>query len=305
MPPGPILLLDSASLYYRSFYALPDSMRAPDGRPHQAIRGFLTMLDAFHSAYSPSGVVACWDEDWRPEWRVELMPSYKAHRVAQEAPDGSWIEEEPDALTPQAEALAAILDAAGIPRIGVADYEADDVAATLASRLAGPIVVVSGDRDLVQLVDDAGQVRVLLAVNGGMSKWPLLDEAGVLERFGVAASQYVDYAVMRGDPSDGIPGVPGIGPKTAAALLQQFGSLDALIDATSLPPRAPLTARIQGLLKEHADGVRTARTVATAARDLPIDVDPAMPAAPRDANALTELLEQWGVSRFLPSWLPR
>ncbi|MDD2859348.1 MAG: 5'-3' exonuclease H3TH domain-containing protein, partial [Candidatus Nanopelagicales bacterium] len=225
MTTGPMLLLDSASLYYRSFFALPDSMTAPDGRPHQAIRGFLGTLDALHRQFAPTGLVACWDDDWRPQWRVDLMPTYKAHRVVDGSAETGWTEQEPDALTPQADALAAMLDAAGVARVGIAGFEADDVLASLAQATPGPVVGVSGDRDLVQTVDDADGVRLLLAVNGGMPKWPLLDEAGVTERFGVATAAYVDLAIMRGDPSDGIPGVPGIGAKTAAALLAAYGGL--------------------------------------------------------------------------------
>ncbi|MDP2013938.1 MAG: 5'-3' exonuclease [Actinomycetota bacterium] len=304
MRTGPVLLLDSASLYYRSFYALPDSMKAPDGRPHQALRGFLSMLNAFHEQFSPSGIVACWDADWRPEWRVELMPSYKAHRVARVMPDGSWQEEEPDELTPQAQALAELLDAAGIARVGLADYEADDVLASLASSIPGPIVVISGDRDLVQLVDDAAKTQVFLAVNGGMPKWPLLDAQGVVARYGVRADQYVDLAIMRGDPSDGIPGVPGIGQKTASALLHEYGSLDGILDAAKGPAKSPLTPRIQGLLLEHADEVRTARTVATAVRDLHVQVDPAVPERARDGVGVARIVEQWGLQRFIPDWFP-
>jgi len=305
MSNGPVLLLDSASLYYRSFYALPDSMQAPDGRPHQALRGFLMTLNAFHEQFSPSGIVAAWDENWRPDWRVSLMPSYKAHRVAQERPDGSWQEEEPDTLTPQAQALAELLDAAGIARVGYADHEADDVLASISAQLSQPSIVISGDRDLVQLVDDAAGTRVFLAVNGGMPKWPLLDEAGVHARYGVNASQYVDLAVMRGDPSDGIPGVPGIGEKTAAALLKEYGDLDGILQAARGPAKSPLTPRIQGLLREHADAVRTARTVATAVRELPLTVDANVPSKAKDSTRVSALIEQWGLERFVPDWFPR
>ncbi|MDO9486283.1 MAG: 5'-3' exonuclease [Actinomycetota bacterium] len=305
MSNGPVLLLDSASLYYRSFYALPDSMKAPDGRPHQALRGFLSMLNAFHEQFSPSGIVACWDFDWRPQWRVDLMPTYKAHRVAQELSDGSWLEEEPDELTPQAMALADLLDAAGIARIGVDDYEADDVLASAAARIDGPCIVVSGDRDLVQLVDDAAKTRVFLAINGGMAKWPLLDEQGVIDRYGVRADQYVDLAIMRGDPSDGIPGVPGIGEKTASALLKEYASLEGILTAAGGPPKSPLTARIQGLLIEHAAAARTAQTVATAVRTLECELDPTIPDQAADSRRVTAIIEEWGLQRFVPDWFPR
>ncbi|HBJ72191.1 MAG TPA: flap endonuclease, partial [Actinobacteria bacterium] len=304
MSSGPTLLLDSASLYYRSFYALPDSMKAPDGRPHQALRGFLTTLDAFYQRLSPSGLVACWDADWRPAWRVDLMPSYKAHRVARFADDGTWLEAEPEELTPQAAALAQLLDAAGIARVGVDGFEADDVLASLASQSLGPSIVISGDRDLVQLVDDDAKTQVFLAVNGGMPKWPLLDAAGVQTRYGVRADQYVDLAIMRGDPSDGIPGVPGIGEKTAAALLREYDSLDGILEAAAGPPKSPLTPRIQALLIEHATALGTARTVATAVRDLHCSVDMSIPAQARDGAQMNEIIEQWGLRRFIPDWFP-
>ena len=305
MSPAPVLLLDSASLYYRSFHALPDSMTAPDGRPHQALRGFLSMLNALHERFSPAGIVACWDADWRPAWRVALMPSYKAHRVAQLKEDGSWQEEEPDTLTPQAQAIAMLLDAAGIARLGVDGFEADDVLASVAAQSTGPTVVISGDRDLVQLVDDQRPTRVLLAVNGGMPKWPLLDAQEVIQRYGVRPDQYVDLAIMRGDPSDGIPGVPGIGEKTAASLLAEYGDLEGILSAASGPARSPLTPRIQGLLLAHADPARTARSVATAVRDLEVAVDPAVPPQAKDPAQLDQLIRQWGIERFVPSWWPR
>lgn len=304
MSTGPVLLLDSASLYYRSFYALPDSMKAPDGRPHQALRGFLATLDAFYQRFSPSGLVACWDADWRPAWRVDLMPSYKAHRVARFADDGTWLEAEPEDLTPQAEALAQLLDAAGIARVGISDFEADDVLASLASQLIGPSIVISGDRDLVQLVNDDAQTQVFLAVNGGMAKWPLLDAAGVQARYGVRADQYVDLAVMRGDPSDGIPGVPGIGEKTAAALLHEYDSLDGILHAAAGPAKSPLTPRLQALLIEHSTALGTARIVATAVRDLQCAVDTSIPVPAKDSARLSEIVEQWGLRRFIPDWFP-
>jgi 5'-3' exonuclease len=307
MATGPLLLLDSASLYYRSFFALPDSMTAPDGRPHNALRGFLGTLDALHRRFEPSGIVACWDDDWRPQWRVDLMPTYKAHRVQEGSEAAGWSEQEPDALTPQAQALADILDAAGVMRIGIAGFEADDVLASLASASTSPVVGVSGDRDLVQTVDDAGGARLLLAVNGGMPKWPLLDEAGVLGRFGVPTSAYVDLAIMRGDPSDGIPGVPGIGDKTAAALLAAHGDLDRLLAAAAEGGGpAPLTPRIASLLQAHAEDLRTARVVATARTDL--DVGHALPGSipqtAQDADTLGGLVRAWGLERFWPDWLP-
>lgn len=306
MESGPTLLLDSASLYYRSYFALPSSMTAPDGRPHQAIRGFLSTIEILVSKWGADGLVACWDADWRPSWRVNLLPSYKTHRLASASDSdshlGSTAEAEPDDLGPQAEAIAQILDAAGIARVGIADYEADDVIASLAAQLPGKRIAVTGDRDLMQVVTD--DAHVLLTVNGGMEKWPLIDPAAVMERYGVSPSQYVDMAILRGDPSDGIPGVPGIGAKTAPALIAHFGSLDRLMDAAQAAvPARPLTPRIAAALVANSEEVRAARTVATAVTTLPISVNPALPTKPADAAALEALLTEWGVTRFLPSFL--
>jgi len=289
-----LLLLDTASLYYRAYYALPESLTAPDGHPNNMLRGFLSSLTRIATQVQPTALAACWDDDWRPQWRVDALPSYKTHRLADET-DGA--EEVPDTLSPQIDALAAILDAAGIARPGARGYEADDVIATLAAACPGPSTVVTGDRDMVQLVSD--RVSVLLTVNGGMEKWPLLTPDLAFERFGVHPRCYVDFAALRGDASDGIPGIPGVGPKTASSLINHFGSLDAVLDAAhSAQIAKPLTPRIAGLLVEHADQARMARFVSTAAIDAPVlDSDTRLPLEPRDPSALDGLLAEWGVER--------
>lgn len=282
----PLLALDSASLYYRSFHALPESMTSPSGRPNNAVRGMLGTVARLVERHRPSGVVACWDEDWRPQWRVDLVPSYKAHRVAE---DGG--ETEPDSLGDQAAALAELLPLLGVPVAGVPGFEADDVLGSLAAQHAGAVVVVSGDRDLVQLVDD--RVRVHLAVNGGMDRWPVLDPAGVLERFGVPPAHYPDLAVLRGDPSDGLPGVPGIGERTAAALVAAYGGLTDILAAAALPPVRPMTPRLAGLLLEHATAIAAAEQVVRIRRDLPLPEHEAMP----DPARATAVADEWGVGR--------
>ena len=292
---GPLLCLDSASLYYRAYYALPESMTAPDGHPHNAVRGFLDTVTRLVTLHGPSAVAACWDEDWRPQWRVDRLPSYKTHRLADAADAAASASDEdtPDTLGPQIGAIADILDAAGIPRPGADDCEADDVIATLARRADEPVIVVTGDRDLVQVV--RGEVRLLLTVNGGMDRWPLLDHAGVLERFGVPADRYVDLAILRGDPSDGIPGVPGFGAKTAIAVVTAFGSVEGALDAArSGALTRPLTPRLAGLLIEHADLIDAMRVVATARTDVPVPAPRHRPVA--DA-ALETLASEWGVTR--------
>ena len=304
MPLGPMLLLDSASLYYRSFYALPDSMTAPDGRPHNAIRGFLSTITRLTRQYRPSAVVACWDEDWRPGWRVDLLPSYKTHRLESGGPESNAseplgqavAEQTPDALVPQAEAIAQIVAAMGLARPGSAGFEADDVIATLAAREQGGAIVVTGDRDLVQVVRPG--VRLLLTVNGGMDKWPLLDGAAVIERFGVEPARYVDLAVLRGDPSDGIPGVHGIGPKTAVTLISHFGGLDGILAAVEAGATSkPLTPRLAGLLGENRDLIGRMRVVATARTDVPTGAD--WEPGPVQPDDLAELGSRWGVTRFV------
>ena len=289
-----LVLLDAASLYYRSYFALPESLTAPDGHPNNMLRGFLSTVTKLSRQLEPSALAACWDDDWRPQWRVDALPSYKTHRLADET---SGTEEVPDTLSPQIDALARILDAAGIARPGAIGFEADDVIATLAAEHDDVVTVVTGDRDMVQLVSD--RVRVLLAVNGGMEKWPLLTPELVFERFGVAADAYVDFAAMRGDASDGIPGIHGIGPKTASSLINTFGTLEGVLEAaTKTPITRPFTPRLAGLLVEHAHQARMARLVSTAATNAPvIDCELSLPTTAQDVSELRELLAEWGVER--------
>ena len=264
-------------------------MVAPDGRPHNAVRGFLSTITRLVAQHSPAEVVACWDDDWRPQWRVDLIPSYKSHRVADES---TGAETEPESLSAQAEAIAEILEAAGIARLGFADHEADDVIGSLATQDPRPSIAVSGDRDLVQIVDE--RTRLHLTVNGGMEKWPLLDPSGVLERFGVPPELYVDLAVLRGDPSDGLPGVPGIGAKTAVSLVTAFGSVDEVISAArNTPSVRPMTPRLAANILESEAGVRAALTVARVRTDLPVTNR----TPEREPETLICLAEQWGVQQ--------
>lgn len=297
---GPLLVLDSASLYYRSFHAMPSSMVAPDGRPHGALRGFLSTVTRLIEAHEPCAVLAAWDEDWRPEWRVDLVPTYKAHRVA-----AAGEEDEPEGLPEQAEAIADILDALGVPRLGVAGFEADDVVGSVVTQESrwpsgcSGAIIVSGDRDLVQLIDE--RTSLLLTVNGGMEKWPLLDPEAAEERFGVRPDAYVDMAVLRGDPSDGLPGVPGVGPKTAVGLISSLGDLDAVIAQArsardGAPAARPMTTRIAERIVSVEDDLRRARQVTTVARDLalPADLFSGTPALTSPAGGIGAL---WGVER--------
>lgn len=293
------MLLDTASLYFRAYFGVPDSVRAPDGTPVNAVRGLLDFIGRLVRDHRPDDLVACWDADWRPQWRVDLIPSYKAHRVAVETGAGAPDEEEtPDTLAPQVPVIAEVLDTLGIARVGVAGYEADDVIGTLAGRAAGPVDIVTGDRDLYQLVDDARRVRVLYPVKG-VGTLQVTDEAWLREKYGVDGPGYVDLALLRGDPSDGLPGVPGIGEKTAAKLLDAFGDLAGIMAAVD-DPAARLTPSQRRRLDEARAYVAVAPKVVRVARDVPLpDFDPALPAGPRDPAALDALAARWGLGGAL------
>ncbi|MFJ2440333.1 5'-3' exonuclease H3TH domain-containing protein [Streptomyces sp. NPDC087658] len=288
------MLLDSASLYYRAYFGVPDSVRAPDGTPVNAVRGLLDFIARLVQDHRPDDVVACMDADWRPAWRVELIPSYKAHRVAAAHAEGPDEEETPDTLAPQVPIIEAALDALGIARVGVAGFEADDVIGTLTGRATGPVDIVTGDRDLYQLVDDARGVRVLYPLKG-VGTLQLTDEAVLREKYGVDGSGYVDLALLRGDPSDGLPGVPGIGEKTAAKLLDAFGDLAGIMAAVD-DPRSRLTPSQRKRLDGARDYVAVAPTVVRVAADLPLpEFDPALPREPRDPAMVDALAERWGL----------
>jgi 5'-3' exonuclease len=285
------MLLDTASLYFRAFFGVPDTITAPDGTPVNAIRGFLDMTTTLVGRFSPRRVVACLDFDWRPAWRVELVPSYKAHRLAEE----STVEEVvPDALAVQVPVLLEILAALGIATEGAAGYEADDVIGTLATRERGPVDIVTGDRDLFQLVDDSTGARVLYT-GRGVAKLELIDEAEVRRRYGISASQYADFAVMRGDPSDGLPGVPGVGEKTAAGLLASYGSLEEILrvlDRGGVGMPAAACRRLSAA-REY---LQVAPPVVRVACDIPLpEQDDALPAKAADPVKLAALAEQWGL----------
>ncbi|MGW5734330.1 MULTISPECIES: 5'-3' exonuclease [Streptomyces] len=292
------MLLDTASLYYRAYFGVPDSVKAPDGTPVNAVRGLLDFIARLVQDHRPDDLVACMDADWRPHWRVELIPSYKAHRVAEEVEQGPDAEETPDTLAPQVPIIEDVLDALGIARVGVPAYEADDVIGTYAGRATGPVDIVTGDRDLYQLVDDARGVRVLYPLKG-VGSLQLTDEAWLREKYGVDGSGYVDLALLRGDPSDGLPGVPGIGEKTAAKLLDAYGDLAGIMAAVD-DPMSKLTPSQRKRLTESRAYVAVAPKVVRVAGDVPLpDVDLALPAEPRDPAALDELAERWNLGGAL------
>ncbi|MET7681727.1 5'-3' exonuclease [Streptomyces sp. NPDC005423] len=291
---GRLMLLDTASLYFRAYFGVPESVKAPDGTPVNAVRGLLEFIDRLVRDHRPGQLVACMDADWRPQWRVDLIPSYKAHRVAEERAAGPDEEEVPDTLSPQVPIIEAVLDAIGIARVGVERYEADDVIGTFTARAEGPVDIVTGDRDLYQLVDDVRGVRVLYPLKG-VGSLQLTDEAFLREKYGVDGRGYVDLALLRGDPSDGLPGVPGIGEKTAAKLLADFGDLAGIMAALD-DPRAKLTPSQRKRLEESRPYLAVAPKVVRVADDVPLpSVDPALPRAPRDPEAVALLAARWGL----------
>ncbi|MFF2347106.1 5'-3' exonuclease H3TH domain-containing protein [Pseudarthrobacter sp. NPDC058119] len=246
--PQRLMLLDTASLYFRAFYGLPDTIRRPDGTPVNAVRGLLDMIARLSTDYQASHLVACWDDDWRPKWRVDLVPTYKAHRVARAVPGGTDIEVVPEGLEAQLPMIRRVLELAGIAIVGAAEHEADDVVGTYASQASLPVDVVTGDRDLFQVCDDAREVRVIYTARG-MKNLEVIMEETVVAKYKVLPQQYADYATLRGDASDGLPGVAGIGEKTAASLLLKYGTLERLLEAAeaddggvSGPVRAKLSA---------------------------------------------------------------
>jgi 5'-3' exonuclease len=222
---GSLMLLDTASMYFRAFYGVKEAMTAPDGTPVNAVRGLMDMIARLVRARHPSRLVACLDADWRPAFRVAAIPSYKSHRAN---PDGS--EQVPDALTVQIPIILEVLAAAGVVTAGAAGYEADDIIGTLAAGADQPVEVVTGDRDLFQLVDDARQVTIAYIARG-VANLEVIDESAVTARYGIPGRSYAAFAALRGDPSDGLPGVPGIGEKTAAAVIRVFGSIPAIVAA--------------------------------------------------------------------------
>ena len=293
--PGRLMLLDTASMYFRAFFGAPEAP-APDGTNVNAVRGMLGYIAYLVEQYRPSHLVCCWDEDWRPAWRVELLPTYKAHRVVEPVAGAPDIEEVPDPLETQVPIIREVLDAFGIAVVGAPGYEADDVIGTLATDAGRPVDVVTGDRDLFQLVDDAAGVRILY-IGKGVGKHEQVDEAWILEKYGVTSRQYADFATLRGDASDGLPGVKGVGDKTAATLLQRFDDIDGIV-AAAADPASDLAPGPRLKIKEAADYLAVAPTVVAVARDidLPRGDALALPSAPADPYAVAALTERWGLT---------
>jgi 5'-3' exonuclease len=300
----PILLLDGASMWFRSFFGVPSSITAPDGRPVNAVRGFIDNIAALVTQHRPGRLVVCLDLDWRPQWRVDLIPSYKAHRVLEEHPDGvPDIEEVPDDLTPQVSMIMELLDAFGIATAGAPGFEADDVLGTLATReQTDPAIVVSGDRDLLQLASDDGPGIRVFYIGRGLTKAVLYGPAEVAATYGVplnrAGAAYAELALMRGDASDGLPGVAGIGEKTASTLLQTYGSL-AAIEAAAQDPTSKMPVAQRKKLLAAADYITAALPVVLVATDAPVSMSTesdALPLVARDPQRVVDLAGKYGVT---------
>jgi len=295
-------------MWFRSYFGVPSSITAPDGRPVNAVRGFLDSVATLITQYQPARLVVCLDLDWRPQFRVDLIPSYKAHRVAEEGspvgqPGEEDVEEIPDDLGPQVDAILEVLDAFGIATAGAEGFEADDVLGTLAStERHDPVVVVSGDRDLLQLVsDDPGEIRVLY-IGQGLKKAVLFGPAEVAERYGVpehrAGDAYAELALLRGDPSDGLPGVPGVGEKTAATMLTKYGSLDAILVAAH-DSKSELPKAVRAKILSAVDYIEAAKPVVRVARDAPVHFytdDDRLPRQPADPQRVADLAASYGIS---------
>ena len=289
------MLLDTASLYFRAFFGVPLTTIAPDGTPVNAVRGLIDFISRLVGEYQPTHLACCWDNDWRPQWRVDLLPSYKAHRVVAEisgpAPD---IEEVPDPLQQQIPVILEVLAALGICVVGADGYEADDVIGTLATGAGMPVDIVTGDRDLFQLIDDDAQVRVLYTARG-VAKHERITNAVVREKYGIDAHQYADFATLRGDASDGLPGVAGVGEKTAATLLNRFHAV-AGIQAAAEEPDSDLAPGPRAKIKAAADYLAVAPAVVAVARELDLGgPNLTLPYTPAEPEALLALATRWGL----------
>ena len=284
-----LMLLDSASLWYRAYFGMPDTLLSPAGMPVNAIRGYLDMTSRLLVKYKPDRLVACLEGDWRPSWRVELFPDYKLNRV-----DDEGEEDEPDTLGPQIPVLLDVLDALGIAMVGVDDYEADDLMATFSVKQQGPIRIVTGDRDLFQLVDDKRDVKIVYLAKG-ISNHDLVDLRWINDKYQIPGDRYALFAMIRGDSSDGLPGIRGIGEKGAANIANQFSSLGEVMKAAETDDER-LTANIRKKLLESAAYAAIAPKLVGCALDVSIpQMEISMPLKPKSMNKIEELKEEYGL----------
>lgn len=280
------MAFDTSYLYFRAFFGVPDSFHAKDGRSVNAVRGTLDFISRLLDQYSPDAFVCAWDDDWRPQWRVDLVPSYKMHRVVEVA--GAEAELVEDALAVQVPLIRECLDALGIQIIGAAEHEADDVLASLARQHDGTSLIVTGDRDLFQLVDDDTSI---VYVARGVAKHELVTPEVLSAKYNLDPARYVDFAVLRGDPSDGLPGVKGIGEKSAASLVSTYPSLEAMVEA-AVDSGTKMSPSMRSKLLADVDYLARAREVVTAVDTLRL---PALTRGPVREDLVAELTEELGL----------
>lgn len=263
------LLIDSSSMLYRAYFSVPDTVRTDAGDQVNGAYGFINMLARLISDLRPARMACALDVDWRPQWRVDLIESYKAHRVAEVAAGAAAVPDEN--IEWQIEVAAELIDLAGLAVVGAADYEAEDVIGALLPKTRGDVAIVSGDRDLFQLVRDP-RIWVLYP-RRGVSDLIRVDEAEIERRYAIPGRSYADFATLRGDPSDGLPGVRGIGEKTASRLIATYGSLDAILRAARGTTSGPLAK-----VAASADYVERAKRVVRITSEAPVgEVDLSLP----------------------------
>ena len=284
-----LMLLDSASLWYRAFFGMPDTLVSPSGLQVNAIRGYLDMTSKLINLYKPNRIVACLEGDWRPSWRVELFPDYKMNRL-----DETGEEEEPDTLTPQIPILLDLLEALGIPMLGVDDYEADDLMATLAVNQPGPVRIVTGDRDLFQLVDDKRDVKIVYLAKG-VANHDLVDLKWIERKYEIPGDRYGLFAMIRGDASDGLPGIKGIGEKGAASIAKQFTDLTEVMKA-AVSNDERLTPNLRKKLLESAEYAKIAPRLVGCATDVSIpEMKIHIPSEPLDSKKVQNIKNEYGL----------
>ena len=284
-----LMLLDSASLWYRAYFGMPDTLLSPKGEPVNAIRGYLDMTSRLLVKYQPNRLVACLEGDWRPSWRVELFPDYKLNRLDEEGD-----EEEPDTLGPQIPILLDVLDALGVAVLGVDDYEADDLIATFSTKQKGPIRIVTGDRDLFQLVDDKRDIKVIYLAKG-ISNHDLVDLQWISKKYEIPGERYALFAMIRGDSSDGLPGIRGIGEKGAASIANQFESLEEVM-AGAVTGDERLTPNLCKKLLASADYAAIAPKLVSCATDIALpEMSIELPTKPKSMEKINLLKEEYGL----------
>lgn len=282
-----LLAFDTSYVYFRSFFGVPDRFHADDGTPVNAVRGTLDAIARLTQQYRPTHLACAWDDDWRPAWRTELVPSYKAHRVVESDPEA---EEAPDALAVQVPLIVEALKVLGLRPCGAAEHEADDVLGSLAQQFDGRTYVVTGDRDLFQLADSSTRV---LYIGRGIAKHEVVDPAWLEAGYDLSVGRYIDFSVLRGDPSDGLPGVKGVGEKSAAKLVREYDSLEAMLEAAQDPGSA-MAAGLRTKLLAAADYLPAARKVVEVVRTLDLDFPAVLP-ADFDADDALALGRKWNL----------